>query len=1050
MASTSQSQSPLDSSSTEKLVLLILQFLDEAKYEETVHQLEKESGLYFNMRYFEDLVTNGGWEEVEAYLSGFTNLEDNRHSRKIFFEIRKQKYFEALDRGEHSKSKAADILVKDLKVFSKFDEKLFEDMAMLLTLDNFRENEASLTYRDFKSARAILLEELKKLIETNPVFKGKLQFPSFQKSTLKMVYNQSLAYEAFQHQVRNNPMPDYDIKPSFGAPRAPSSVISPLHGFMPFQPSQPEPGGFMYRHPPSVPHQFFSAGPSHYTASDAPTNAAFTLKHPITVTANQARHFSQGNEVNNMPANILPVTHPGARQTRTSYTSEELPKTVVANLSQGSTVKSMEFHPLQHSLLLVGTNLGDISIWEVGIKERVVHRKFEVWKLSQCSFPLQISLTNGYSASVNRVIWSLDGELFGVAYSKHIVHIYNYLGGTELRNHLEIDAHAGNVNDLAFTLLDKQLRIITCGDDKTIKVWDATSGSKLFTFEGHEAPVYSFILSTSVDGKIKAWVYDQTGFVIDYNTPGFSSTRMYYSSDKTRLFSCGTNEERESFIVEWDEINGYIKRSYIGLSKTSIDAIQFDTTRNRFLAAGDESVIKIWDMDNLNLLRTIDAEGDLPVSPCIRFNKEGTLLAVSTADNGIKVLASTNNVHHVHSIASHMDSSGAAPGSLIKNEDNQAITDANPYSENSKTWRCSVINDSSQLCALRLADHTLPDRIMRLMYLTSGDAVLALTHNANHKLWKWQSNDCNATGKATAGVAPELMMLPSGVLVTNNIGQLNPEDFASCFALSKNDCYLMSTSGGKISLFNMIEFKTMATFMAPPPTATSLAYHPRDNNIIAIGMDDSTIQIYHVLYDEVTNKLKGHEKRVTGIAFSNVLNVLVSSGADSQICIWSIDAWEKKASIFLKMPIGRTLNSNAPTRVQFLPDQIHLLAVHETQVAICLFPTQGIKQPHIWTWFPSESKGAVTDAACSCDTESVFVSLEDGSVSVLALSTLILRCTINQTAYLPYTPRNRTFPVALAAHPSKPNQFALGLSDGRIYVLEPLEFKAKCEPPEYG
>lgn len=43
----------------------------------------------------------------------------------------------------------------------------------------------------------------------------------------------------------------------------------------------------------------------------------------------------------------------------------------------------------------------------------------------------------------------------------------------------------------------------------------------------------------------------------------------------------------------------------------------------------------------------------------------------------------------------------------------------------------------------------------------------------------------------------------------------------------------------------------MTTFMPPPPAATYLAFHPQDNNIIAIGMDDSTIQIYNVRIDEV-------------------------------------------------------------------------------------------------------------------------------------------------------------------------------------------------------
>lgn len=45
--------------------------------------------------------------------------------------------------------------------------------------------------------------------------------------------------------------------------------------------------------------------------------------------------------------------------------------------------------------------------------------------------------------------------------------------------------------------------------------------------------------------------------------------------------------------------------------------------------------------------------------------------------------------------------------------------------------------------------------------------------------------------------------------------------------------------------------QVMTTFMPPPPAATFLAFHPQDNNIIAIGMDDSTIQIYNVRVDEV-------------------------------------------------------------------------------------------------------------------------------------------------------------------------------------------------------
>uniref|UniRef100_A0A5B7B7A1 Putative topless-related protein 4 isoform X2 n=1 Tax=Davidia involucrata TaxID=16924 RepID=A0A5B7B7A1_DAVIN len=859
-------------------------------------------------------------------------------------------------------------------------------------------------------------------------------------------------------------------------------------------------GGWM-ANPSSVPHQPVTAGPIGLTA---PNNAASMLKRPRTPPTNnpamdyqtadsehalkRTRPFGISEEVNNLPVNILPVTYPGQSHAHTSYSSDDLPKTVVANLNQGSAVKSMDFHPEQQTLLLVGTNIGDIALWEVSGRERLAFRNFKVWDLGSCSMTLQASLANEYTASVNRVIWSPDGKLFGVAYSKHIVQIYFYHGGDDIRNHLEVDAHVGNVSDLAFSHPNKQLCFITCGEDKAIKVWDAVTGSKQYTFEGHEAPVYSvcphykeniqFIFSTAIDGKIKAWLYDNMGSRVDYDAPGHSCTTMAYSADGTRLFSCGTTKDGgESYIVEWNESEGALKRAYHGLGKRSHGVVQFDTTKNRFLAAGDEFVIKFWDMDNVNLLTTTDAEGGLPASPCIRFNKEGMLLAVSTSENGVKILANADGVRVLRSIENRsldasrvasgtvpkapiigtFSASSSAPGTSIGiadrnapvmamvtlNGDSRSLSDVKPRItdelDKSKIWKLTEMNDASQLRSLRLADSLLSVRIIRLIYTNSGGAILALAYNAVHKLWKWQRSERNLTGKATTSVPPQLWQPSSGILMTNDISETNLEDAVPCFALSKNDSYVMSASGGKISLFNMMTFKTMTTFMPPPPAATFLAFHPQDNNIIAIGMEDSSIQIYNVRVDEVKSKLKGHQKRVTGLAFSNVLNVLVSSGADAQLCVWSTDGWEKQASKFLQIPSGRAPAPLAHTCVQFHQDQIHLLVVHETQIAI--YEVQ--KLECIKQWVPRESSGSITDATYSCDSQSIYASFEDGSVCVLTSTTLRLRCRINPTSYLPSNPSSRVYPLVIAAHPSEPNQFALGLTDGGVHVLEPLESEGK-------
>ncbi|KAK3437325.1 hypothetical protein EUGRSUZ_C01846 [Eucalyptus grandis] len=353
-------------------------------------------------------------------------------------------------------------------------------------------------------------------------------------------------------------------------------------------------------------------------------------------TTTRRNRFRSTRKVNNLPVKILPVTYKNQSHGQSSYSSDDLPKNVVMSTpNQGSPIKSMDFHPEQQILLLVGTNMGDVMVWEVGSRARIFLRNFKVRDLGSCSRTLQASLANDYRASVNRVMWCPDGTLFGVAYSKHIVHIYSYHGGDDIRNHLE-------------------LCVVTCGDDWLIKVWDAVTGAKQHSFKGHEAPVYSvcprctenvqFIYSASTDGKIKAWFYDDGGPRVDYDAPGRSSVVMAFSADGTRLFSHGTNIEEESHLVEWDEGMWTIRRWYCGLRRKLGGIGQFDISKNGFLAAGDECMVKFWDMDNNNILTTTDAEGGLPASPCIRFNKEGTLLAVSKIDSGFKILANPDGI----------------------------------------------------------------------------------------------------------------------------------------------------------------------------------------------------------------------------------------------------------------------------------------------------------------------------------------------------------------------------------------------------------------------
>ncbi|KAF5952107.1 hypothetical protein HYC85_010051 [Camellia sinensis] len=361
-----------------------------------------------------DMVTNGDWDEVEKYLPGFTKVDDNRYSMKIFFEIRKQKYLEALDKKD--RAKAVDVLVKDLKVFSTFNEDLFKEITQLLTLENFRDNEQLSKYGDTKSARSIILAELK-IEDASLSFSSKLRYSSLVDTLLYCVV------------LCKNPKPNPDIKTLFvdhscgqsqpNGAHASSPVTNPLMGVVPkaggfpplgahgpFQPAQaalPTSIAGWMTNPSPVPHTSASAGPIGFiTTNNAGTSSI--LKCPRTPTNNAAVDYQtadsehvlkrsrpfgmpdkvlhNNSSVNNLPVNILPVGYNAQSHGQSSYSSDDLPKPVVMTLNQGSAVKSMDFHPVQQILLLVGINTGEIMVWDLSSRERLAVRNFKLQGIS--------------------------------------------------------------------------------------------------------------------------------------------------------------------------------------------------------------------------------------------------------------------------------------------------------------------------------------------------------------------------------------------------------------------------------------------------------------------------------------------------------------------------------------------------------------------------------------------------------------------------------------------------------------------------------------------
>ncbi|KAL2939950.1 Topless-related protein 3 [Bienertia sinuspersici] len=457
------------------------------------------------------LILSGKWDKVERYLCGYGSLKDDKLLSKVHFEVMKQKLFEALDIGNHAK--ALEIVNNELKVFASYDEELIKGITQFQTFDNFREHKFPRNYGDVHYARSKLSKELRKIIEEDPGFRRKVDLN-------------------WQHLRCKNPELIFDVETLFE-----DHICQPNE-------------------------QFIERNLEPIYRSICLEATAYSAMTSATVKDGSETDLTMDSEEEVQPC---------SRDSPESKLND-LPVTVNCILDEASNPTTMDFHPNDNSILLVGTDNGDVSLWDIALRRKLISRSFNVWYTGEYSPKFKEAFTND----------------------------------------LHIDAHEGSVNDIAFSKPDKETYAITCGDDKMVKL----------------------IFSTSTNGELRGWMYDNLKHRIAVDDP--CCRRMICSKDGKRFFSCGITEEEKSCILEWDIESNSVKQTYQRLQKPCPGVVHFDTAENVILVAGDNHQIKFWDMRNCELISYTDTGENLPVYPYIRFNKDGALLAVSATENRIR------------------------------------------------------------------------------------------------------------------------------------------------------------------------------------------------------------------------------------------------------------------------------------------------------------------------------------------------------------------------------------------------------------------------------
>jgi hypothetical protein len=167
-------------------------------------------------------------------------------------------------------------------------------------------------------------------------------------------------------------------------------------------------------------------------------------------------------------------------------------------------------------------------------------------------------LGEGHSSPVTSAVFSPDGKRIASASWDKTVKIWDAATGTLIRT---LTGHSSSVISAVFSPDGK--RIASASADSTVKIWDAATGKLLATLSGHSSPVFSAVFSP--DGKRIASA----------------------SGDKT--------------VKIWDAATGKLLANLSGHSNSVISAV-FSPDGKRIASASDDKTVRVWDLDLDTLL----------------------------------------------------------------------------------------------------------------------------------------------------------------------------------------------------------------------------------------------------------------------------------------------------------------------------------------------------------------------------------------------------------------------------------------------------------------
>ena len=535
-----------------------------------------------------------------------------------------------------------------------------------------------------------------------------------------------------------------------------------------------------------------------------------------------------------------------------------------------------------------------------------------LWNINQ-ETPLKVFKMN---STVSTLIITKIGFITGMY--DGTIRIFD-LKGEEIN---VIKAHDKVVNHLEVT--NNMDTLISCSDDKTIKIWNLNSLNLIKILEGNIDAVIDLdismnsrnLYSFSKDNKIIKWDLI-SGEIIAF----FEGNNSYLSGiEISNNDSILVSYSLDGIIKYWNTKTTSIIDS-ISTNQLFISDLKFSPNGEYMTTCSWDKTIKFWHFQSKLLINEFESYSNLLTAAV--FSKD-SMLIFSSKDGYIKVW----NLKNSGKVESFLAHSGWIKTIAVSEDCKYLVSTSTDNTM--KIWTNGYYySDSTKTVNLDVQINSIA---------ISSDNLYILTGNDDNtiKLWNLQNGELLKTyyGHKDAVTSVVFIKNKQGFISGAKdkmikIWDINKDESIltleghsyeiSSISISKDEKYLISASWDKtLKLWNIETGKLIRTFIGHKDIVNSVCFLSSKNQFIS-GSNDNMVILWDINNEKPLKKLIGHENSVNFVSSFCNDNFFISISDDFKCKVWDMERLKEVLSL-TSLNYGRWIISN-PDKYYYCPKE---------------------------------------------------------------------------------------------------------------------------------